>query len=53
MKYIDRDDRENSQERASVSFVNEVTSDDDLFEEIDFKIKESAKDIKFEQNPNN
>ena len=49
-KYIDRDDSKSLIEKASVSFVNEDTSDDILFELNDFKMKESAKDAKIGQN---
>ena len=49
-KYIDRDDSKSLIEKASVSFVNEDTSDDNLFELNDFKMKESAKDAKIGQN---
>ena len=48
-KYIERDDKENPKEKVSLSLVAEEPQDDDLFELNDFKIKESAKEVKLDR----
>ena len=50
-KYIVRDTNKDSQEIASVSFVNEDTGDYEIFELHDFNINENEKGVKIGQKP--